>query len=266
MLRQHEQEYVKLVKKVITEGKLRATRNHPTYSIFGESIKFKVEENILPCMLGREIFYKGILGEWAAIIRGPKHLTDFTKWGCNYWSQWAKPDGSINVDYGNAWLEHGQIEKLKSCLLHNPTDRRMIVTGWNPANLAELDLPCCHHTYQFYVQDNELSMTWAQRSVDVMVGLPSDIILAWLMLVTISREFGLTPGYIKMDFGDTHIYQDHKEETLEYVSNTDKVADLVYPTAEWNSTPGTDFLVFEPTHLTITGYKPLTKLGFKVHA
>ena len=53
-------------------------------------------------------------------------------------------------------------------------------------------------------------MIWTQRSADVMVGIPADMILAWLWVQCLCRELGFEPGIV-MNFGDTHIYNEHIE-------------------------------------------------------
>jgi dihydrofolate reductase / thymidylate synthase len=45
------------------------------------------------------------------------------------------------------------IEKIK----HQPEDRRIIMTAWNPSDLNIMALPPCHMFCQFYVANNELS-------------------------------------------------------------------------------------------------------------
>ena len=52
------------------------------------------------------------------------------------------------------------VHKLRS----NPTDRRIILSAWNPAALHEMALPPCHMFAQFYVADGELSCQMYQVS------------------------------------------------------------------------------------------------------
>ena len=214
-----------------------------------------------PLLQGRRMYPKGVIGEFAAMVRKPKHLRDFEKFGCNYWKQWANEDGSINIDYGNAWFEGDQIEHLKDCLANNPNDRRMIINAWRPERLAELNLPCCHYSYQFYVSDGYLSMVWIQRSVDTMIGLPSDIILAAVWLITLANEFNYKTGDITMQLGDCHLYEEHIESGAvdEYLENVRKFNNTIFlktalPYYALTSEPGADFTIFEPQNLAITEY------------
>jgi thymidylate synthase len=258
-----ETQYKNIARKLLAKP-YRQTRNALTMSSFSETLQFDLSTGEFPILTGRKIFTTGILGEFAAMVRKPQSLADFEKWGCNYWKQWAKADGSISVDYGNAWHADGQIERLRKALKENPTDRRMIVSGWRPEKLDSLDLPCCHMLYQFYVtNEGNLDMIWYQRSADWMVGVPSDIILAAVWVLSLANEVGFTPGKVTMVFGDCHIYQQHEDLAEYYLQSEEQ---KVKPTYKFNAEPGKPFTDFEPSDLVISGYAPTTTLKFKVLA
>ena len=42
-----------------------------------------------------------------------------------------------------------QLEKALHTIMTNPSDRRIIITGWNPATLDQCALPACHMDYRF---------------------------------------------------------------------------------------------------------------------
>jgi len=264
---QFEANYIKLVNKIVREGVDKDTRNGTTRSIFGEMIDLGDVFTEFPIIQGRKIYSKGILGELAAILNKPKHVDDFKKKGCNYWDKWARIDGSINVDYGNAWYDFNgvdQIAELKYKLKHKPNDRRMIVTGWNPGNLEDLDLPCCHMMYQFHVsKGNTLNMLWTQRSVDTMIGLPSDAVFAATWLIILANEVGLKPGNIKMSLGDVHIYHEHLEEVITYLDQARSIASYS-PRWELNMEKGQAMEEFMPEMLTLTSYDHRASISFEL--
>jgi len=265
-MQQYEKDYAELVSRIVNEGETRQTRNGETRSLFGEMLTVPMNgDESFPILQGRKMYYKGALGELAAILRKPTCIADFERWGCNYWKLWAKADGSINVDYGNAWHADDQIERLKASLQLNPTDRRMIISGWRPDRLSELDLPCCHLLYQFYVREGKyLDMMWYQRSVDTMIGLPSDIIFAATWLIAIATEFGLLPGTIKMSLGDCHIYKEHYEAAYEYIERVDYTDFHTVPKYYYRKPIGVDFCTFEPDDITITNYTSHDKLNLEL--
>ena len=267
----YEEQYSNLVGKILLEGDRKEGRNGFTRSIMGEQIKVDLRDGF-PILNGRQLYPKGVFGELAAMLRQPKHIEDFEKWGCNYWKKWAKPDGSIDVDYGNAWFDFNgvnQIAALKTALEHNPNDRRMIINGWDPAHvlLDQLDLPCCHYAYQFYVDGNKgLHMIWIQRSVDTMIGLPSDAIFAAAWLIAIARQFGLITRTITFQLGDCHIYEEHEAGALEYIRRSMHARTMDSPTYVYTGQPGKDFCEFEPDQLSLLGYCPLKPINFELKA
>ena len=63
------------------------------------------------------------------------------------------------------------IEEIK----RNPDSRRLIVSAWNPAEIAEMALAPCHCLFQFHVAEGRLSCQLYQRSADVFLGVPFNI-------------------------------------------------------------------------------------------
>jgi len=214
--------------------------------------------------------YKGVLGELAAMLRGPKHIKDFEEYGCNYWKEWADDDGSICVDYGNSWLDFGgyrQLQQLVEGLKNDPHGRRHIVTGRKPDNLDILSLPCCHLLYQWYVREDEfLDMIWYQRSADWMIGVPSDIVLAAAWNIIIANEVGLKPGKITMVFGDSHIYAEHYKATEVYLEQFGKTNPMILPEYKLLIDEGRDHKLFTPEWFDIIGYHPQDAIKFQLKA
>ena len=60
-----------------------------------------------------------------------------------------------------------QLARVVQTLKTNPSDRRKIVTAWNPSALHRQALPPCHYGFQVTVINNKLNLLWNQRSVDV---------------------------------------------------------------------------------------------------
>lgn len=88
--------------------------------------------------------------------------------------------GDLGPIYGKQWrawttnrIEHkdeyptyatiDQIQKVIHDIQHNPTSRRLIVSGWNVADLDQMVLPPCHTLFQFYVDGEYLSCQLYQR-------------------------------------------------------------------------------------------------------
>lgn len=271
-------QYSKLINKVLQKGEKRQTRAGEAYSIFGETITIDISKEF-PLLKGRKMFYKPVLGELAAMLRGPKNVKDFQDMGCNYWNSWGSGKteealldttiGTLNLDYGNAWLDFNgvnQLEQLINTLKTNPTDRRMLISGWRPDRLNDLSLPCCHMLYQWYVRDGKhLDMLWYQRSVDTMVGLPSDIILCAAWNIIIASQCGFTPGTIKLILGDTHIYANHVAQVLDYMRGLNKAMEEKNDPLAYTLQSDATVTNFMPNMLTIEAYNPQPAIHFKLN-
>lgn len=255
-------QYAALVKDILNNGEERHSRAGATLSLFAKQLTIDLQKEGFPLLKGRKIFYGPVLGELAALLRGPTCVEDFKKFGCNYWDAWADKDGKLMLDYGNAWLNFNgvnQLDNLVDSLTNNPTDRRMLITGWRPDRLAELSLPCCHLLYQWYVRDDTyLDMLWYQRSVDVMVGLPSDIILASMWTMLLAKQCNYLPGTIHMCLGDTHIYENHISGAVKYLRKL-RTTVLTQPFKDWALDPAATVYNFEPSMFTLGAkYNPTT--------
>lgn len=259
-----EHDYFSLVYKILTSGETVEGRNGATISLIGETLKFDLQEEF-PILHARQYPYKPVFGEFAAMLRGPKCLNDFLDFGCSYWSKWVnKDDLSIAVDYGNAWVDFNgvnQLEWVANEIKTNPQSRRLIVSGWNPANVInnKLSLPCCHYSYQFIVRGNVLHMVWIQRSADTMLGIPADAILASLWLIALANETGLIPGTCTMHFADTHIYEEHRDLAVKltsyYTTNTvglDPHCDITK--WKYNAPAGQKLVDFLPSDVSLIDY------------
>ena len=236
--------YKDLLKDVLKNGELRETRNGHTLSLFGTSLTFDMEKIGLPVLSLRRIFTKGIVGEFRGFLADAKTVQEFEELGCPYWKLWAKEDGSLNLDYPPREQLDAVIESIKN----DPMGRRHIINLWDHTHLDDLSLPCCHFNYQFYVRNGKLDMIWTQRSVDVAVGLPSDFILAALYVKHISASTGLNLGRITMNFGDTHIYEEHITDVTRMIERSS-----VKYFQNWS---------YDGKHISMPNYEPKSAIKF----
>ena len=63
-MQKFEREYAVLIGNVLYDGEKRRTRNATTLSVFGKSLSFDLRGGF-PLLVGRKIFYNGVLGELA---------------------------------------------------------------------------------------------------------------------------------------------------------------------------------------------------------
>lgn len=264
------EQYVPLVEKIIAKGEQRDTRAGKAFSIFGETII--VDSRDFPMLQGRKMYYKSVIGELAAMLRGAKTVKEFQDLGCNYWNDWADREGNLVLDYGTSWLDFNgvnQLELLIDSLKNNPYDRRMIISGWRPDNIPKLSLPCCHLLYQWYVRDGKyLDMIWYQRSVDVMVGLPSDIVFAAMWNILIAQTTNYLPGKITFVLGDTHVYANHYMGARQYVNQALTLfipKDSMIMPVQYSLDTSANVFNFHPSMLKVLNYSHMPQVKFQLN-
>lgn len=226
----YELDYLDLVNEVITQGQYRECRNGETRALFGKTLVIKeLNKGLFPILTTRRIYYKGVLGELAAFLRGATKIGTFKAFGCNYWTANAKdwpPNSGVPEDemsigqvYGAQWVNwrdsgFNQLETVMQNLYADPHGRRHVVTSYDP--LAKSCLPPCHLLMQFFSNhDGKLDIVVYMRSVDLIHGLPSDVVLYAGLLALVANHVSMLPGTITFMLGDTHIYENHVKTFLE---------------------------------------------------
>jgi len=153
----------------------------------------------------------------------------------------ARQWGELGPVYGKQWVdwptyEYGsdgkytrgpginQVAQVVESLKANPGSRRHIIEGWNVAELDRMALPPCHKTYQFHVTGQgkgaRLSCVLYQRSCDVALGLPFNLVGATILTRMIAQQVGLEPGELVWMGGDTHLYLNHAHLVEEQLGRT----------------------------------------------
>jgi thymidylate synthase len=104
-----------------------------------------------------------------------------------------------------------QVAEVVKKLRTNPTDRRIIISAWNVAEIPEMRLPPCHALFQFWSNGKgELSCHLYQRSCDTGLGVPFNIVQYSIL----THMFAHVTGHVAREFvwtgGDVHIYNNHK--------------------------------------------------------
>lgn len=131
-----------------------------------------------------------------------------------YGKQWRSWDFyDCDQTYGHYYKETiDQIYQVIQQIKSNPDSRRLIVSAWNVAEIEKMALPPCHVLFQFYVANGKLSCQLYQRSGDVFLGVPFNIVSYALLTMMIAQVCGLEVGEFVHTLGDAHIYLNHIDQ------------------------------------------------------
>jgi thymidylate synthase len=215
-------QFAELYQKIIDEGEERKDRTGVgTLSIFGGHLSFDLRERF-PLVTMKKTLWKSAFIEMLWFLRGENNTKFLKHYDVKIWDAWADENGNLGPIYGVQWRKWpgktdwapkiDQIRQLIDGIKNNPTGRRHIVSAWNPTFLNDMGLPPCHRDFQCYASnDGHLDLMLAIRSWDTALGGPFNVAQYALLTHLLARATGLTPRYLKINYGDAHLYLNHVE-------------------------------------------------------
>ncbi len=224
------QQYLDLMRDILENGTDKGDRTGTgTRSVFGRQLRFDLSQGF-PLLTTKKVHLKSIIYELLWFLDGNTNNNWLKERGVSIWDEWALEDGDLGPVYGKQWRSWqcpdgstvDQISQVVEQIKKTPNSRRLIVSGWNPADLPDetqspqenvrngkAALPPCHTLFQFYVLDGKLSCQLYQRSADYVLGVPFNIASYALLTHMIAQQCDLDVGDFVHTFGDAHLYQDH---------------------------------------------------------
>ena len=158
-----------------------------------------------------------------------------------------------------------QLANIVETLRTNPMDRRMVCSAWNPNQMHMMALPPCHYAWNVTVINNKVNLFWAQRSADLMLGVPFNIASYGLLLTLLARDANLEVGNLSACFVDCHIYENQLDGAYEQVKRTPQpLPTIVIEDNIQNLVAPDEFNIFhwEYKDVELQNYNPLDKIDF----
>ena len=252
-------QYLDLIEHVMEHGVLKHDRTGTgTKSVFGYQLRCDLSQGF-PLLTTKKVHLKSIIYELLWFLRGDTNVRWLQEHGVRIWNEWADADGELGPVYGHQWRSwpdyHGgtidQIAQVVDQIRVNPDSRRLLVSAWNVAEVADMALPPCHTMFQFYVADGRLSLQLYQRSADLFLGVPFNIASYALLLMMVAHVTGLEPGEFIHSFGDAHIYTNHFDQVREQLTRTPR------PLPRMTLNPDVkDIFDYQYEDFTLEGYDP----------
>jgi dihydrofolate reductase / thymidylate synthase len=287
--KEHEElQYLNLIKDILANGNHRMDRTGTgTISKFGVTQRYSLRNNTMPLLTTKRTFWRGVAEELLWFVSGStnaKLLQDknIHIWDGNGSREFLDSRGlteneemDLGPVYGFQWRHFGaeyktmhddykgqgvdQIATLVKTIKTNPTDRRMIVSAWNPAAFHLMALPPCHMFAQFYVANGELSCQMYQRSADMGLGVPFNIASYALLTHMVAHVTGLKAGEFVHVIGDAHVYKNHVEPLKPQLDRVPRP----FPKLRFKRTI-TDIDDFKYEDFELIGYKPHKSIKMKM--
>jgi thymidylate synthase len=250
--------YLALLRDVRRNGVRKSDRTGVgTLSVFGRQLRFDLAAGF-PAVTTKRLHWKAVLHELLWFLRGDTNVGYLHEHGVTIWDDWADAEGELGPIYGAQWRSWpapdgstvDQMSQVIDEIKKNPDSRRLIVSAWNPAEIARMALPPCHVMFQFYVAGGRLSCQLYQRSADLFLGVPFNIASYALLTRMVAQVTGLEPGDFVHTFGDAHLYLNHLEQADLQLSRA------TYPAPRLELAPGVRSLFdFRAEHVRLVDYR-----------
>ena len=155
-----------------------------------------------------------------------------------------------------------QVERALDLIMTNPSDRRILISGWRPDEFDQMALPPCHNTYAFIPFEDlrELHMVMTVRSWDLFLGAPFNIASGALFLAIMARLSGYQAATMTIQAANAHLYANHRQQTAEQLERDHlplpslAIADHIGPLESADLVPGV-FSTLNPEHFALLDYQ-----------
>ena len=202
-----------------------------TYTVTGATLSFKDLGNIEPIMTKRFIDPKKAIGELDWMLEGSNSFDILKIYNIKWWDSY-KPLGPI---YGAQLLYRDQLEKFCEAIEEDRYSRRHILNLWNVDQLDQMAIPPCYYSLQLVItktfrtkrgpvskdatrgDDGTLIVT--QRSADVFLGLPYDILVWQFFILILAAFYNFRPYKLVFNIASAHLYHEHIEAASKMASN-----------------------------------------------
>ena len=215
--------YLALMRDVLENGTERPDRTGTgTIGVFGRQMRFDLSRGF-PLVTTKKLHLRSIVHELVWFLRGETNIAYLKENGVSIWDEWADADGELGPVYGAQWRswptpDGGTVDQIgwvQEEIRRNPSSRRLIVSAWNPGQVADMALPPCHCLFQFHVEGTRLSCQLYQRSADIFLGVPFNIASYAILTHAMAVATGLEPGDFVHTLGDAHLYLNHLDQARE---------------------------------------------------
>lgn len=178
------------------------------------------------------------LAEIIAFMNGARTQEELERYGCKFWKPWTSDPakaakrglelgdlgpGSYGAAFHDFPSDEGGFDQYKTMIEQiraRPELRTHIITPFIPQYISRapgrqqkvLVVPC--HGLQHYNIDtvnHEISLVHWQRSADVPIGLPFNMVHYAALLMMVGQVTGYKPRELVFQMSNAHIYEQHQD-------------------------------------------------------
>jgi thymidylate synthase len=282
--RQPDTQYRDLLEHILRHGRtVRPIQGEEARMIMGAQLHYPMP-NGFPVITERDlsgVMFKNALAEHVAFLNGARTQEQLESFGCGWWAKWLTEErcaifgleqGDMgDGSYGAAWTDFptkdggsfDQIEHLVRQIKERPYLRTHVLTPWIPQYTLqhselqrEVVVAPCHGNVHVFADPTteELTVHHIQRSGDLPVGVPFNMIQYAAFGLMLARLTGYTFTEMVQTFSDVHIYESQYPHVEELISREPRVLGTVTLSPEADGIE--NIKDFRPEHFTLTDYEP----------
>jgi thymidylate synthase len=279
--REPDPQYRQLLERILASGVPVPTRQGPAaLTLMQQTMHFEMP-NGFPVITERSVrsFWRKPIGELCAFINGATTLDELADFGCDWWGAWATlqktssrglPPGHLGPgSYGGAFRhfpeagggEFDQFAHLVEQIRELPADRTHFVSPWIPqyqvrgrGKTPRTTIAPCHGWVHVRVIGDGLHLHMFQRSGDVPVGVPANMIQYAALLLMLEQLTGITAAAYYHTISDAHIYEDQVDAVKVMLGRPARRLPTVVLTEAGGKV--TDIHDFRAEHFELSDYEP----------
>jgi thymidylate synthase len=246
-------------------------------TLFGANpMRFDLK-NGFPMITERSVkgFWKQAVGEIIGFINGARTQEELESYGCKFWAAWVTPEkcakrglkaGDLGPgSYGAAFHDFptaegesfDQFKYIVQQIKERPHLKTHFITPWIPQYTIRVEgrqqkvVVCpCHGWLHIRILNNKLNLHMFQRSGDVPIGVPSNMIQYGALTMMLAQATGYEPGEYVHTISDAHIYVDQIPKVEKIIARETKP----FPTVTITN-PTTDLFAFRNTDFELSDYE-----------
>ncbi len=279
-------QYGRLLGAIMADGIEAPTRQGPAaLTLMQQTMRFELA-NGFPVITERSLksFWRKPIGELCAFINGATTLAEFAEFGCDWWGPWATPEktakrglppGDLGPgSYGGAFArfptadggEFDQFRHLVEQLRELPGDRTHFVSPWIPqyqvrgtGKTPRTTIAPCHGWVHVRVLGGGLHLHMFQRSGDVPIGVPSNMLQYAALALMLEQLTGIEAVAYYHTISDAHIYADQLDHVKLMLDREPRPLPTVTLTPAGRQV--TNIHEFRAEHFEIADYAPHPYIG-----
>jgi thymidylate synthase len=279
--REPDSQYRQMLERIVASGEAVPTRQGPAaLTLMQQTMRFDLP-NGFPVITERSVksFWRKPIGELCAFINGATTIDELADFGCDWWGDWATlqktssrglPPGHLGPgSYGGAFRhfpaadgsEFDQFAHLVEQIRELPNDRTHFVSPWIPqyqvrgrGKTPRTTIAPCHGWVHVRVIGGNLHLHMFQRSGDVPVGVPANMIQYAALLLMLEHLTGITAAVYYHTISDAHIYENQMDSVMVMLGRQARRLPTVVLTE--TGAKVNDIHDFRAEHFELSDYEP----------